>query len=234
MTTTLFYRDAPRVAWAYLQPLLETVAEAGIARAHLLREAGLAADALDGPPPALPAANYLALLETGARLCADPHFGLHVGERVKLGTYNVYGLILLSCRDFGHALHETQRYERLAHDLGASSLSVDGALAHYDWHCHFDGAGRHLAESVYAGIRVFGNWLAAGALPSSRVSFRHPRPGGVDLGEYVRIFGSEPGFGAPCHRASFDSALLSMPVPNADPSLHPVLASHVERLLEQR
>jgi hypothetical protein len=57
---------------------------------------------------------------------------------VKLGTYSVYGLVLLSCRDFRQALEQTLRYEQLAHDLGRSDL----------------------VESVFAGIRVFGAWLA--------------------------------------------------------------------------
>mgnify|MGYP000157829448 CR=1 FL=1 len=49
------------------------------------------------------------LLDVGADLAKDPHFGLHVGERFKLGTYSVYGLILLSCRDFGQAFEQTMR-----------------------------------------------------------------------------------------------------------------------------
>ena len=109
-----------QVAGPYLQPLLEAAAARGVSSAALARAAGLADNALSPLPETLAAEDYERLLDIGAELASDPHFGLHVGERVKLGTYNVYGLILLSCRDFGQALQQTLRFESLAHDLGPS------------------------------------------------------------------------------------------------------------------
>jgi hypothetical protein len=79
---------------------------------------------------------------------------------VKLGTYSVYGLVLLSCRDFRQALEQTLRYEQLAHDLGRSALQLHGQQAQYEWISNYPDANRHLVESVFAGIRVFGAWLA--------------------------------------------------------------------------
>jgi AraC-like DNA-binding protein len=168
----------------------------------------------------------------GAQLAADPHFGLHVGERVKLGTYSVYGLILLSCRDFGQAFEQTLRYEQLAHDLGRSALRIDGELAQYQWISSFPGATRHLAESVYAGIRVFSTWLAGAPLPPAALAFMHQSD--ADGAEYLRIFGSLPQFGAEANSAAFPTALLAFPVPNADVALYPVLQQHAEQLLRQR
>jgi hypothetical protein len=98
---------AARVTGAYLQPLLEAAAARGVDARALARAAGLALAALDPLPDSLAAHDYIALLDAGARLAGDPHFGLHVGERVRLGTYSVYGLILLSCRDFGQAFEQT-------------------------------------------------------------------------------------------------------------------------------
>src|ERR1019366_5854069 len=89
---------------------------------------------------------------------------------------SVYGLILLSCRDFGQALQQTMRFEGLAHDLGRSTLGVDGDIAEYRWHSNTAPATRHLAESVFAGIRVFGNWLACVPLPAAPITFTHAAP----------------------------------------------------------
>jgi AraC-like DNA-binding protein len=223
----------PRVTGSYLQPLLEAAAARGVDAQALARAAGLSI-ALDPLPESLPATGYIALLAAGAELAGDPHFGLHVGERVRLGTYSVYGLILLACANFAQALEQTQRYEQLAHDLGRSRLEVDAeaGVACYTWTSHFPEASRHLAESVFAGIRVFGSWLAGRPLAPLRLAFAHQSP--ADPDEYRRVLGIVPEFGAESHLACFDAALLAMPVPNADAGMYPVLQQHAERLLKER
>ncbi len=221
-----------QVAGPYLQPLLEAAQARGVAGPDLARAAGLPSNTFDALPESLDADLYETLLDAGAALAGDDHFGLHVGERVKLGTYNVYGLILLSCRDFGQALQQTLRFESLAHDLGRSTLTLDGAQAEYRWQANNPHAGRHLAESVFAGIRVFGNWLAGAPLPPAPVSFTHAQP--VDCSEHARIFGAPVRFQAECNSARFDAALLSWPVPNADVGMYPILQQHAENLLREK
>jgi AraC-like DNA-binding protein len=225
-------RAGKRVAGPYLQPLLEAAAARGLAPHDLAHAAGLRADALHPLPQSLAAQDYVRLLDAGARLAADPDFGLHVGECVKLGTYNVYGLILLSCHDFGQALQQTLRFEGLAHDLGRSALRVDGGIAEYGWHSAMPSASRHLVESVFAGIQVVGSWLAGRSLPAANVMFSHAAP--QDCSEHRRIFGDAVIFDAPANRACFDAALLGWPVRNADVSLYPVLQRHAEQLLQEK
>jgi AraC-like DNA-binding protein len=223
---------ARQVAGPYLQPLLDAAAARGVGSAALARAAAMAEDALSPLPETLAAEDYERLLDAGAQLANDPHFGLHVGERVKLGTYNVYGLILLSCRDFGQALQQTLRFESLAHDLGRSTLQVDGALAEYRWQPNNPHTSRHLVESVFAGIRVFGNWLAGAPLPPAPIHFTHAAPD--DLSEYQRIFGAGVQFDCERNYASFDAALLQWPVPNADVGMYPLLQQHAEQLLKEK
>jgi AraC-like DNA-binding protein len=223
-----------RVTGSYLLPLLETAASRGVGARDLARAAGLPDGALDPLPESLAASDYIVLLAAGAELADDPHFGLHVGERVRLGTYSVYGLILLACADFAQALEQTQRYEQLAHDLGRSRLEVDAAanIACYTWTSHFPDATRHLAESVFAGIRTFGSWLAGRPLAPLRLAFAHASD--ADPAEYARVLGMVPAFGAGANLACFDATLLAMPVPNADAGMYPVLQQHAERLLQDR
>jgi AraC-like DNA-binding protein len=194
--------------------------------------AGLPTQALSPLPDTLDADTYVRLLDAGAALTQQPHFGLLVGERVKLGTYSVYGLILLSCRDFGEVLRQTLRFESLAHDLGHSTLQVTGDIAEYQWHSHYPQASRHLTESVFAGVRVFSNWLAGRQLPAAQLTFTHDAP--KDCSEHLRIFGPDVSFGAAVNCARFDAALLSTPVPNADVGLYPVLQRHAEALLREK
>lgn len=230
-----------RVAGAYLLPLLEAAGAHGIDSVTLAQAAGVAPHGLEAsaPGPGLAARDYVRLLDAGALLAGDAHFGLHVGQRVRMGTYSAYGLILLSCSNVGQALEQTARYERLAHDLGRSTLQRDGAIAHYRWASNYPGASRHLVDSVFAGVKVCGDWLAGMPLPPARLAFSHD--GGGDLlrhaahrDEYVRVLGSLPAFGAGANTATFDAQLLDWPVPNADVSLYPVLCRHAEQLLAQR
>lgn len=222
------------MAGSYLQPLLEAAAARGVTAQALAAAAGLAPDALDPLPEQFPADQYVRLLDIASGLARDPHFGLHVGERVKLGTYTVYGLILLSCRDFGQAFEQTMRYEQLAHDLGRSELQVRDGVAQYTWHSNYPPRHRHLADSVFAGIRVFGNWLAGTPLPPADLQLMHDGGDVAQREEYARVFGAMPRFGAASNTASFDAAMLRWPVPNADVSLYPVLQQHAEQLLAQR
>ncbi len=220
------------VAGPYLQPLLAAAASRGVSANDLAVAAGLPGDALASLPESLPVAAYVRLLDAGAELARDPHFGLHVGECVELGAYNVYGLILLSCRDFGQALQQTLRFEGLAHDLGRSALRVDGGFAEYRWDCAVPGASRHLVESVFSGIQVTAAWLAGQALPPADIAFTHPAP--EDCTEHRRLFGETVRFGAPANTARFNAALLSWPVRHADVSLYPVLQQHAEQLLQAK
>jgi AraC-like DNA-binding protein len=226
-----------RVTGSYLQPLLEAAAARGVEACALAQAAGLPLQ-LDPLPESLAARDYIVLLAAGAELAGDPHFGLHVGERMRLGAYSVYGLILLACANFAQALEQTQRYEQLAHDLGRSRLEVGAAeagtagLACYTWTSHFPEATRHLAESVFAGIRTFGSWLAGRPLAPRRLAFAHHSD--ADPAEYARVLGMVPEFAADSHLACFDAALLAMPVPNADAGMYPVLQQHAERLLRER
>ena len=225
-------RSGGRVTGAYLQPLLDVALARGVSLNALAVAAGLPEHSLSPLPETLAAADYVNLLELGAQLAKDPHFGLHVGESVKLGTYTVYGLILLSCQNFGQVFQQTLRYEGLAHDLGRSDLLIVNDQAQYQWHSHYPNASRHLAESVFAGIRVFGNWLAGTNLPPAPISFTHQAP--TDCSEHLRIFGTPVAFNGSMNSASFDAALLSWPVPNADIGMHAVLQRHAEGLLKAK
>lgn len=224
--------DARRVTGSYMQPLLEAAEARGVSAGQLAQAANIPENQLGPLPDSLSTHDYIKLLAVGAELAGDPHFGLHVGERVKLGTYSVYGLILLSCRDFGQVMQQTMRYEQLAHDLGRSALQLDGSKAQYQWLSNYPDATRHLVESVFAGIRVFSTWLAGMELPSSPMQFTHARA--ADDEEYLRVFGSVPLFDQPLNAVQFDAQLLGWPVPNADVGLYPVLQQHAEQLLRER
>lgn len=225
-TATLPPPDQARVVSAYAQAAIDCALAAGLSREALGLPACL--------PDSISAADYVGLLETAARLSGDDFFGLHVGERMRLSTFASYGHVLLSCASFGEAALQTRRFESLAHDLGRSEVFVDGQEAVYRWTSPWleAGAGRHLAESVMAGIMSFVNWLAHRRMPVIELAFRHAAPGPRE--EYARVFAAPVRFGAPHTEARFAAAVLTEAIPHADASLFPVLERHASQLLAAR
>jgi AraC-like DNA-binding protein len=229
-----FAHPQPRVVGPYLQTALDTARESGVSLEQLADALGLADNALTPTPEALPVQTYIRLLQQAAELSGDADFGLHVGERMRLATYAVYGMIVLACPTFGEAVAQVMRYESLAHDLGTSRIEQDGNEALYVWDSPWlaEQPCRHLPESVTAGIMTFVNWIAGQRVPVIEIGFTHAAP--ERLGEYQRIFQAPVRFNAGRNYARFSAEILSWPVPNADASVAPILKQHAEELLRAR
>jgi AraC-like DNA-binding protein len=224
-----------RVVGAYAKTAVDTARELGADLARLGDTCGLP-DLVQGLPESVPVQRYIALLDAAAHQLGEPCFGLRVGERMRLSTFAGYGLVICTCPDFRSAAEQTRRFEGLAHDLGRSEIVEEGAIARYRWHSPWLGepGARHLAESVVAGIQTFANWLAHARLPVFEVAFVHERPAELPAAVYEQVFGVPVRFGAPVTEAQFPVAVLDAPVPNADPSLFPMLARSAEQRLADR
>lgn len=224
----------PRVVGPYVQTAIDSAAEFGVTPQRLAQHLGLPDDALSPVPEAVPVETYIALLNGAAELSGDDYFGLHVGERMKLATYAIYGIVLLACRNFGEATQQVMRYEVLAHDLGRSQLRLEQGSASYVWQSQWIDRWpcRHLAESVCAGILAFVEWVAQRPVPIIEIGFTHGAP--ASLAEYQRIFNAPVRFNQPENYARFDPQILDWPLPNADVALFPVLQAHAEQLLQAR
>ncbi|MBV8659093.1 MAG: AraC family transcriptional regulator [Burkholderiales bacterium] len=223
----------PRVVGAYAQTAVDTALAAGADADAIATLLGVTAAQVGALPESIPAVRYAELLRQATVLTGDADFGLHVGERMTLATFSVYGMVVMSCRTFGEAMAQVMRFESLAHDLGRSALQLDGGVARYEWHSpDFAGSSRHLSESVFSGIACFTRWLAKRDLPIIEIGFPHPAP--VEMAEYQRIFGAPVRFDAPIAYACFYAAMLEWALPNADSSLFDLLTQHAEALLAAR
>lgn len=220
--------ERARVVGAYAQAAIDEAGARGLSPQAL----GLAA----AMPAELSVSQYIELLESAARRCGDPAFGLHVGERMRPATFATYAHVVLSAPSFGEAIRHTQRFEGLAHDLGRTELLRDGATAIYRWHCPWLELlpSRHLPESVVAGIVCFANWLACARLPLIEVAFAHAQDPAVAEAEYQRLFAAPVRFGAAVTEARFPAAVLEIGIPNADARLLPLVERHAESLLAER
>ena len=218
-----------RVVAAYTQAFWETAAELGLSRAALWQTAMIEQSADDVTP-----LQYMQLLNAAAKLSGDRYFGLRLGQHLRLPHYAVYGVGLLSCRDFREAVAQVIRYESLAHDLGRSSIIEAQAQAQYHWHSPWlnELPCPYLVESIFVGIVVFVRWLMNAPVRAQSVHFMHAAPEADS--HFQQIFDCPVVFNAPFHGIVFDRELLDVPLPNADPSVRNALIQHAESLLAAR
>ncbi len=241
-------RDAPcpipaaadaRVAMAYAQTAVAAALGVGLASAVIVANLGWPADALAATRDSLTVAEYIALLDAGARLADDPVFGLHVGLQARLSTYPFYGLVVCACTTLREAFAQTRRYEGLAHDLGRSRLDEQGGVATYYWDSPWLAActpteARHLCDSVLAGILTFVSWLAHERMPVLEIGLPYAAPDPAVQAAHAQVFATTIVYGVPAAYGRFDAALLDRPVPNADASMFKVLQRHADELLAAR
>jgi AraC-like DNA-binding protein len=228
-----------RVAAAYAQTAVATAQDLGVAPAALAAALGWPEDALDAGRDSLPVADYIALLDTAARLAGDPVFGLHVGLHARLSTYPYYGLVVCACKTLREAFAQTRRYEGLAHDLGRSRMAIEAGVATYYWDCPWLAGctamqARHVCDSVLAGIVTFAGWLAHERLPLVEIGLPYATPDPALQAAHAQVFETPVVYGVPAAYGRFDAALLDRPVPNADASMFKVLQRHAEELLAAR
>ncbi len=228
-----------RVAAAYVQTAVATAQGLGVPAAAVVAELGWPADALDATRDSLAVGDYIALLDTAARLADDPLFGLHVGLHARLSTYPFYGLVVCACTTLREAFAQTRRYEGLAHDLGRSRLDESDGVATYYWDSPWLAAcspaqSRHLCDSVLAGILTFVSWLAHERLPLIEIGLPYAAPDAIVQAAHAQVFQARVVYGVPAACGRFDAALLDRKVPNADGSMFKVLQRHAEELLAAR
>ena len=169
----------------------------------------------------------LAVQQTG-----DADLGLKAARRLVLGDIGALDYVMSSANTVRGAIEQVSRYARLINDALDVRLEIDGQVAVL-----------RLENSVAlpraaADFQVGGffrnhvcNWFG-GTLRKLTVWFTHDSP--AEVSEYTRTF--EPAalrFGAPLLGFAFDTSVLDLPLPSADPNLHAILVPYADQSLSQ-
>ncbi|MBB5203646.1 AraC-like DNA-binding protein [Inhella inkyongensis] len=222
-----------RVAASYAQVLLQCIAEEGVPAAELLQAAGLAQQ----PAEDWALDDFLNLLQaaTRAEVSADlaPALGLRLGQRQRVHSFGLLGLLLLSCSTLGEALQQVLRFEALVHDLGRSRFEARGDEGRLIWTPARElDAARHalLIDWIFAGLQQVCDWLSGRRMPLRALQLRHLP---------AHPAAHQAFFRAPLQAAQqdalvFDVGLLDWRLPQADPTLQPALLQWAEKALAQR
>ncbi len=223
------------VGAAFYGGVLETAQRLGVPRPALLQRAGLANDLALGSSARLPVADVVALFEAAQDLTRRRDVGLEFAAQVRPGTFHALGYALMSCQTLGEALALVPHYRRLVFDIGYSEMrmTVQGEHAVLEWHVLQPQLAYSpvLAEALIASWFVFGRWMAGVALPLRRVTFVHAAAGAQE--GFARFFACPVAFGQEANALVFDRALLDMPLPQADESLHLAMREQARAAMEK-
>lgn len=179
-----------------VRALLAAAERAGAESAQLLARVGLQDLQLDDAQARIPIETYDELVVAAYELSDDPALGLHMGERMGMGSFDVIGHLTEHSRCLRDALEMALRYSRIVSEGPRLQLEEhDGAASVFIVLPEKDNPARMLAAelSMVAMLRLVRRFVAERALPR-RVFFPHARP--AHHAEYRRIFGGAERFAA--------------------------------------
>lgn len=210
--------------------VLEYAVARGADRAELERRMEARGRALADPDARLPLRCYYALLEAGADLLGDPHFGLAYVDQVEPVAIGAVGFLATTSRTLGESIERVIRFHRVLSEGDVFTLERDGAVARFAVEPFGPPrpAHAHVVEMYAFDCLVMGARMTGAPIEVLDFQVRHAALG--PLAGYRRYLGCVPRFGAARNTWSIPADALDRPLPKADAALARFLEGYVERL----
>ncbi len=204
------------VAAGFVTGMLSGLRGRGVDALPLLKEAGIAPSVLRDRRSRVPIAAYVALYNAVVRGLDDEGFALFAAP-VRPGTFEFLCRATVGSATLGEALDRAARFLRLVLPDLAVTLSRSGSLARLEI-----GEQRRLRREAGDPRRVFAFewllrllhglacWLAGRGIALQAVRFPYPRP--PHASDYALVYTEHATFGGGALLATFDAALLDLPV----------------------
>ena len=222
---------------ASVRLLVEFGQERGLGTAQILAGSGLRESDLADPAVELDARQELSVVNNLIRACQQPGLGLEVGLRYNFASYGLWGLGLLSSATAGDALALALRFIPLTFAFCRISGGLEGEMCKvtFDEPDLEPAIQRFLVErDVAAACRLMGETFGS-QFVLSRFTLKHTvPPGAIGRADKSRTGGVRPEFGASSNGLSFDSRLLSLRLPQANPVTVAMCERACEELMARR
>lgn len=215
--------------------LCELGVRLGSSRGALLTGSSILPAQLDDPHLEIDPDQELQVIHNLVRLHGKvPGLGLMAGTQYHLNTYGVWGYALTSSPTFHQAVELGLRYLDLTFAFAKIHLRQSEGLASVVLEVeHLPPALRpFVVERDSAAIQVLQRELFGASLPlfSMEFAFSPSAP----LSEYESVYGCTPRFNVDQNQATFDAALLNLPLPKADSRSGHAYEAQLEALLSRR
>ncbi|MBL1073664.1 AraC family transcriptional regulator [Nocardia sp. 2] len=208
-------------------------AEHGVPAEVMLRDTGLAFEALSQPQTSVTGAQEMRIVRNLIGAVADSAtLGVEAGARYHVTTHGVWGLALSSCPTLRAAIEVGLRYVDLTFAFTRMSLASEGGHTRL----YLDAAHlpadlrRFFVERETASTANLARQITSVPALWGRASFAHSAP--PTLEPYL-AFGPPPNFDAEANFIEFDPAILDLPLPQADPYAAANFQEQCRLLLEQ-
>ncbi|MEM1110848.1 MAG: AraC family transcriptional regulator [Pseudomonadota bacterium] len=195
----------------------------------LAAEVGLSAYVSD-PDDWISYSAWLQLLELSAERLSFPHFGLEMARYQSLDILGLVGFVMREAPNIGAAILELCKHMD-QHNQGATiDLEVSNDIA--TWEFTVKQVGPRKCRQQYdlvlaLGLRIMRVLCGADWSPNACYLMRPPPE---DMKPYARTLRAPIHFDWDCNAVSFDSAILSRPVADANKRLHQILEQHLINL----
>jgi AraC-like DNA-binding protein len=174
----------------------------------------------------------LALWGAAPLLSGDDNFGLHAGEELRRGAFDVLSYTLSASATIGDAFRRLVRYNRVLHDVAELELREGPDEARLGFSLTPEGTPRQQAEFSFTVFYSFCRNATGLDVPLLRVEFAHAAPS--DVTEHKRIFRAPVLFAAPGNAMVFAPPVLELPLLTANPGLCAVLDRRLDDLVAER
>ena len=194
-----------------------------VAPERLALAAKLDLDALDKRDARIAMSSLVELYELAAELTGDRCFGMHVGERVDLRAYGMFGYLVLNSPTLGDVLRDAATYLPIYTDGAAFTLVEDARGLALRWQ-YADArleAYAQDSEMTLATVASVTRHLT-GRRCVREVHLRRPPP--RDSSEHERLLCARVHYRMPSNQLVFARADLERRIPSADLELRSLLA----------
>lgn len=219
----------PTLAMPIVRRIVEAVEHAGVPRGELLAAAGIDAVQLEDAEARLPSSQLHCIFDLAIELTGDPALGLHWLEGAHESGFAPLGQLVAHAANLRHAFESLASFSRLLMDGPLFQLLEQGDKVTV--RCSSVSRApprirRFAAEMVVTSLFLMLRFFSARARPE-QVCFEYAAP--RYRGEYMRLFGRAVCFEQPFNGLVFDRALLDVPSPYRDESVHAALRVLAER-----
>ncbi len=219
---------AVTVSVGTLLPLFEQASRGGVSRSQLLAGVGLFENRLTDDAQ-IPYDLATRLWETAAALTSDGAFGVHAGERVPNGLFDIAEYLALSCQTVEEGMGRLCHYQRLITDVATFAFEGRTLRLQYRLTGNRLPPSRHASEYLLAVIVQKLRDATGVHIAPARVKFRHAAA--KKIIEHERFFASNISFSQRYEELVFSAPTLAMRLQRSDKKLNAILERQAAALL---
>lgn len=221
------------VAPFWLEFLLDAALRAGVDLSAALVDLGISNDDLENPQSRIAMTVENQLLKQAMQESGDPLFGLHMGEGIRPRFMGELGYASMSSATLGDAIELMIPFTKVTSECAQLRFEWRDKSLWLIWESDLETLSTYPAriDANFAAAIVYGRWLIGKEMSPARVLFRHPPQG--DEQEYQRVFRCQIAFEQPHNAIVLDADLLDLPLRDADPEMHKVARSRMQRAVTQ-